>query len=526
MKFINAIRLAAFFELDYSHVDDELVAQLRELINSHFAHEEHLNILGDRFVLQELTLILDQLKEDKIKVFHGWIEQDVLLAEYLISNGNKVVPNKELVLPDEHQLFKAYQVFVSTYLLPILTQKIRKAIEERDVGGIAVHLKFAPLLLKKKRIEIQGPVSQFLNQRLGQLKVSQNDDLKRLVHEVFSYSFVEVLNALDEEYYSDAIAYIDTAKLLVLNTTLSSSQLNTIKTAISNVSLNNNHRKQVLTFVQSEAFSVHTKHPRTTFGNMIRSPLFFITLIIVIINFLFFFPSSNSIVEQDLEETTGLDGLSADELKVVDTMLGFQQDSVPLVSEKLPSAIPPKYILTANWESIENSLAKEIYSSMIADYEIQKSLNLMGNCSETKTQLYGKSLYSGVASFSDFTRFNHEVINNSNEDLYVLLFEPSKNGKVYGELIASGRTSKVYLKKGDQMIFYSGKQMNSFHPMRRENNGYGTVDDAQKISSNFKYHFCNQSIYHFQQLNSIHTVDTLGDVIFEDVSNGFGVVIQ
>src|SRR5690554_6658944 len=87
MKFINAIRLAAFFDLDFSDVDDELVDQLSKLINSHFAHEEHLNILDARFVLQELALILDQLKEDKIKVFHGWIEQDVLLAEYLISNG-------------------------------------------------------------------------------------------------------------------------------------------------------------------------------------------------------------------------------------------------------------------------------------------------------------------------------------------------------------------------------------------------------------------------------------------------------
>jgi hypothetical protein len=524
MKFISVRRLAAFFKLELSSIDDELIDKTRSSVNQYFSSNDLLNAFGQDFKLQELLFILDQLKEEKVRVFHGWIEQDSVLSAYLFSNGEKLLLQEEVILPKDHQLFSAYQVFVSSYLAPVLLQKTTTSINSADLEGLGNHLKLSPLLPKEKCIEIQQPVSSYLRQLLAQLKVSQDVDLQNQFQLIFSFEFVQVLNELDENFYSDAIAFIDTAKLVVQRNELSPLVLDKIKSAISSVKLNNKHHEQVLAFCNSAAFIVQRNKPKSTLNNFVRSPLFFVALIAIVINFIFFYPlESATKANQHIKETSGIDGLSAEELNEVDTLLGFKQDSTLLESEKLPNAIRPKYILTAQWENIENTLAREIYSSMIADFEIQRDHGTFYNCADTKKERYGKPLYPNVKAFSNFSLKNHKISNKSSQDVYVLLFNPEKNGKVHGELIASGRSTKVYLKKGNQLIFYSGKQMNSFNAMRRENNGYGNVEEAKKIEKVFDYHFCGQDVYNFQQLNRIYEVEEVGDVVFDEVGNGFGV---
>lgn len=171
--------------------------------------------------------------------------------------------------------------------------------------------------------------------------------------------------------------------------------------------------------------------------------------------------------------------------------------------------------------NIKNTKAKTLYSSLITDYQIQKEKGLFGDCGETKKYLFKTSLYSAVQSFSVFSSTNHRIENKSSEELYILVFEPEKNGNVYGELIAPGRTLEVVIKKGEGIIFYSGQQMNHFNAMRREDNGYGTIDNAKRVSKDFNYHFCSQNIYNFQQLNRIYEViEIKGTTVFSGLPNG------
>src|SRR5690554_302138 len=524
MNFISVRRLAAYFKLDSSRVDNELLKSLRNAINQYFQNNTILNIFDYTFTFQELTFVLDQLNDEKVKLFHGWIEQDSILVEYLMSSGENILLNEEIVLPKEHQLFEAYQVFLTLYLEPIISKNIILSIQEKDLESLGNHLIFSPLLVTEKRIELQQPVSLYLRQLLGQLKVSQGVGLQEQLKLVYSYSFIQVLNKLDNNFHSDAISYIDTAKLVVLNSELSPLVLDKIKSAVLSVRLNKHHREQVLVFCSSKSFTAKSKAPRSTLNNMVRSPLFFVAVIAIFINFFFLYPTEKSNKNKaSLKEVSGIDGLSDEEMHEVDTMLGFKQDSIPVQNETLPAATSPKYILTNDWKNIENTIAREIYSSMIADYEIQKNLGISNKCTETKKELYGQPLYSNILAFSHFSSTNSTILNKSGSDLYVLTFEPQKKGKIYGTLIAANRSSKVYLKKGDMLIFYSGQQMNAFNPMRTENNGYGGVENTRKVSTDFNFHFCGQNAYHFQQLNKVFVVEEVYDVVFEETENGFGV---
>jgi hypothetical protein len=251
------------------------------------------------------------------------------LSEYLISNGEKLSLREEVVLRKDHQLFEAYQNFLDRYLTPILTNKIAESLKGKDLFALGNHLLFSSLLTEKTRIACQQTTVAYLRQLLTQLKVRQGVDLQDQLKLVFSYEFVNVLNALDEYFYSDSIAYIDTAKLIVQKNDLSPLILDKIKSAISNVRLNKKHFEQVQDFCNSDVFNARRKTPRSNLNDFVRSPLFFVAVIAIVINFIFFYPMGEEVEEKNaIEETTGIDGLSDEELKKVDTLLGYQRDSL------------------------------------------------------------------------------------------------------------------------------------------------------------------------------------------------------
>src|SRR5690554_6496679 len=176
MKFISVRRLAAALKLEFFRIDDEFIERLRKTIDQYFQESEFFTAFGQFFNQNELFFVLNQLKDEANRVFHDWIEEDHVLAEYLFSRGEVITPNEEIVLSKEEELFSSYQDFLSDYLAPILEKKTALAIKSGDLEELRNHLKFSPLLPEEKRIEIQQAVSKYLGQLLAQLKVSQGVD--------------------------------------------------------------------------------------------------------------------------------------------------------------------------------------------------------------------------------------------------------------------------------------------------------------------------------------------------------------
>lgn len=338
MKFISVRRLAAFFQLEFSRVDDELIERLRISIDQHFQKSEVLTAFGQDFTQKELDFILNQVKETEIRVFHDRIENDHKLVEYLFSNGEVILPDEEIDLAKDHRSFKKYQEFLSTFLVPILIRKIDFYINDVDLIEIAKHLKFSSLLPIEKCIEIQKPVNSFLNQLLAQTKVSQDKELKEQLKLVYSSEFVEILNELDIYYYQDVLNYFSTAKLIVQRNDLSPMLLDRIKSSVAGLDLKEEDQSKVVTFINAKTFTSRSKTPRSKLDEIIKSPFFFIAVLVVLINFVFLYPNKSESPKNDSStETTGLDGLSEKELKKVDSMLGYKSDSI-VEKEILPPA--------------------------------------------------------------------------------------------------------------------------------------------------------------------------------------------
>lgn len=302
MKFISVRRLAAALKLKFFRIDDEFIERLRKSIDQYFQENEFFTAFGQVFNQNELVFVLNQLKNEVNRVFHDWIEEDHVLAEYLFSRGEVITPNEEIVLSKEDELFGAYQDFLSDYLAPILEKKTALAIKSGDLEELGNHLKFSPLLLEKKRIEIQQAVSKYLGQLLAQLKVSQGLDLQNQLKTIFSYEFVNVLNELDKHFYKDSIIYFDTARLIVHKIDLSPLLLDEIKTALSSLKLNKEDHQNAINFIKSDVFSARIKEPRSTINEMVRSPFFFVAVAVVLINFIYFYPGKKENAKEVVKE--------------------------------------------------------------------------------------------------------------------------------------------------------------------------------------------------------------------------------
>lgn len=289
MRFISVRRLAAFFKLEFSRVDDELVEKLRVSIDQHFLQNSVLIAFGQRFNQKELIFIINQLKEDEIRVFHDWIENDRVLVEYLFSKGESILLNEEIISVKEPNLLPAYQEFVSTFLTPILFHKTNQYIAEKDLNELSNHLRFGLLLTTEKRIEIQKPINAFLKQLLAQTKVSQDKELHKLLNLVFSDEFVELLNELDDFYYQDVLSYFNTAKLIVQRNDLSPMLLNRVKSALTGLNLKEEDQLQAQYFVKANTFTSRSKSPSSNLDEMVKSPFFFIAVLVVIIYFVFLY---------------------------------------------------------------------------------------------------------------------------------------------------------------------------------------------------------------------------------------------
>ncbi|HLV42500.1 MAG TPA: hypothetical protein VKY37_09485 [Brumimicrobium sp.] len=328
MKFISVKQLATSFNLEYHQINDELIKDLRIEVDKHFVVNDVLKVFEQDFTFNELTFILDQLKDEKNRMFHDWVKEDISLSKYLCSNGEEIALNHQLILSKNHPLFKDYQFFLTTYLSPVLSHQIKIYIDNRDLTALGAHLKFSELLPNDKRIEIQQNVSLFLRKLLAQLKMSQHKAFKMQLQTIYSYSFVDVLNALDKKFYTDAISYVETARGVVLNNELAPLVLDSIKTSLLSLELNRADREKVLDFCKSDVFTVRKKPSQSNIKNIVRSPLFFVAVISVVINFVVFYPLDKQ--KQSDVPNSGSKNKDVNNPKPLDTLKINDQDSILL----------------------------------------------------------------------------------------------------------------------------------------------------------------------------------------------------
>lgn len=365
MRYVSVRRLVATLELENAHINEALLNAINQKLTHYFKTNEFLTVFDQKYRSYELKTFFDFLTLDKGHLKHyNLVEDKNYLVEYLLNEG---VTDQSIDFPVdkwiEEEGNEGFFTFVSTFLNPILIEKIELGLNENRLEELSYHLKLCKLLPKIKRIHIQKPVVKFLLQRFNQLKVSQETGLAFQLPLVYDLGIVGALNQLDDSYDYLREDYIRTANSLIYKQVINASQLEEIKTAILKVNLNEGSsilRSTVVNTIKSNRQLLIKPSP---FENVLKSPWFLAASLMVILYFIFFSEDKDAEVGPDEELSLESSAQAIPEESfpfLLDSLK--HHDSIRVLHEKTRANYPVLYI------------GKE-RDSLWLEYEIYKYLN-------------------------------------------------------------------------------------------------------------------------------------------------------
>jgi hypothetical protein len=527
VKFAHYRSLASCFDLSIDKLDGETLNQLKEKAEDYFKSNHSLECENQTFSMTDIFALIDSLRSPSTIVFQDWIRSDKVIS--IILQGNKEKLNFQETISNKkyrgHALEQQFYSFLTPFLYQLLEPEVTESIANRNFERLRFYLQYSSFLEESKKTALQQEVDSELRNLFSDIsalefgkKVSspkkESDKWTKNSREVkllASLDLVDILNLLDKQYYALRVSYIDTVKSIMTHPNIDPISFKMLSTAIKKVELNNSHKSQVDSFLQKGKTSLSQKQQNKVFNKaLLRNPLIYLGFVGVIILILLIFPfdftNNNPSIK---EKISGLDSLSQDEVKITDSLLAFKEDSTLFETDDMnvPVALPD-FILSDNTKEIKNTVALKLYESMLNDYEIQQNNGTM-SCDPLEDEKLKEFNYKEVGDIEqDFV--NHELINESTEDCYLLYFKNENFGTVYGEYVPAGNSIELKLVKDWRVIFYTGKEFTSFNPLKTSNNGYGNLEDAKKIDKSFTTHFCEMNYSNFRVLSKIYHVESIG----------------
>lgn len=510
MKFAHYRSLAHCFDLSIEKLDDENLHRLKEKAEQYFKSHESLICGNHSFSMTDIFALIDSLKNPTIVVFHDWIKSDEAILKILDGkpenlNLHEKVSNEKY---KGHALEKQFYAFLTPYLTKILESNIAESIANSDFKKLRFYIQYSSFLEESKKIALQQEVDRELRGLFSSVIEEKN---RGNINLLSALDLVDTLNLFDKQFYALRVLYVDTVKTLMTQEGIEARSFRMLTRAIGEVDLNSSHKNQVDAFLRNQNIGFQQKQRNTFFNKaLLRNPLIYLGFLGIIILVLLFFPdrTKNTDVSSN-EKISGLDSLSKDEIKTTDSLLAFKDDSTLYETDDMnvPVALPD-YILSDNTNEILNSTALKLYESMLNDYEIQQK-NISVGCDPIEESKRNDFNYNDVNEIErDFV--NHVLINDSDQDCYILYFKNVDNGNVYGEFIPAGSSIEMKLVKNWRIIFYTGTAFTAFNPLKTSNNGYGNLEDAKKVDKSFSAHFCEMNYSNFRVLSKIYTVTSIG----------------
>jgi len=495
----------------------------------------HQTKIADLVSCSELELyqFLDALKTDNALIFYDWVMTDAKLREVLL-NGK--LPNTYIEKHrfEGHLLEQAFHAFLTPFLAPILSRHLSEAIVQSDFSIVALVLDLNELLAPSESLRIQARVNEYLRSHVNTaFEFPKNSSEKFMLDQVRflnAPAYIDVYNFLDKSFYSTRVELVKKIGALAGESKMTSYSLRLLKPALSRLQLNPSHRTELFEFfVQTSAAKNNSMQSKDKVRpKKIAHALLTLGLLMVVIGSIMWLNPDNKPTPVHRNQS-GLDSLTAEELKGVDTLLGLKVDSEDYELEKdaatLATVVVPAFVFPDDF--IQNDLVAALHKSMVADFGIQENLLTFDVCRTIPLVDYKTTNYQGVFSTDALPGPFHKIKNESAYDAYMLVFENTNQGKVFGRLIPKSGAVNIGLKDGQHALFYIGNDMAKFNPAKEYNRGYNSIQTAQEVDKVFDHHFCDLDVNTLLQLRKILKVDathlSLSTILKGDDTSGFEI---
>jgi hypothetical protein len=511
MRFISIRAVAKAIDFKMESIELKNVSALLDKLNT-LDKPDKLTIAGVEYSLDEITISLAQIQQDNQLVFQDWITNDT--AFYALLTKEQVTKKQ----PDDkrfkgHFLEQEFYIYLSQFLFPILQKKMRVCFAQLDYERAAIFQAFANYLTKENRIIIHQFVSQQLKEILASklaeltpLKTSEEliEGLKPLRHP----GFVDCFNSLDKSFYSTRIELVKFLKSVIEHPKCDVLVIRSIRSSMMRLELNPEQKEELdgffdVTFTKVKK-SIGKSKNRWVF---LKNAYFWliVVLLLVVASITFYFNLPENKVEPP-RLISGLDSLDKDQIVNVDTLLGLNLTDQEVILEKEDDVFQPDLTFVFPSKEIKNEAIKELHGSMITDYNLQNDLMLNTRCSPISVSDYKSFTYDILELADKLSGPYHQFKNSSDYEVFIVVFENKENGKKYGKFIPKGGQVSIGLSTNHSVFFYIGEDLTKFNAAKWENNGYGSIDEAKKISKNFTAHYCDMDYNTLMALSKIYTV--------------------
>jgi hypothetical protein len=511
MKFISIRAVAKAIDFRLESIDLITLRALTEALDK-LDPSQKLNVDGVEYSIDEIKMSFAQIQQENQLVFQDWITNDTAFYA-LLTKEQVTLKQPEKKRFQGHFLEQDFYVYLSQFLFPVLQRKLRVSIDQGDYQTTAFCQELSNYLTKESRIIIHQSVSQGLKDVLTEkstelLLYKNSEELIAGLKIMRNSAFVDCFNLLDKSLYSTRIEFVKFLKSVINDPKSDVLVIRSFRSNLLRLALNPEQKEELDGFLDASFTKVKKTIGKSTDRWAFAQNRYFwgvLALMAVVTSISVVF-NKTEIKADPPHQISGLDSLNTEQIVNVDTLLGLDLTDPEVILEDQDDVFQPDLTFTFPSQELKNESVKSLHSSMIKDYNQQQDLLLEFNCNPFPIGEYKSFVYEEMETTDALPGPYHQFKNNTDYEVFVVVFENKTSGKSYGKLIPRGGHVSIGLKVAHTVFFYIGNDMTRFNPARFENKGYGSIKEAEKVAKKFNAHFCEMDYNTLMALSKIYTV--------------------
>ena len=500
MNYISIKLLRNRFEIPSNFEDSIALKSVIKTIDD-LAINGEIQLGTDTFNSADVKEFVESLDAKKI-VFLDWTELNhdlLLLLQGKLPKNHFQDAHKWL----GHSLFKDFQQFLS----PFLQRNFLALGQTISQDQLAVLFSFTVLLPEDEHMFVEQMLYKTVQLKLDESKeiIAHSKTEKELlaaIQPLCNTSVLGIINQFSRSNYATKLAYVDYLLWVIKQNACSVRLANWILKEIEKISLNPEHLEKI------DALKKDLQQGRLKMKNnlvqarnhwtpsQLISVGIGIVLVVVIAWIILEKPFSKTI-DEPISAVTSYEKFTKSERKKIDSLLRqIQQTHDPEEIEIDPNrSILGNGISMALRTPFRNKRMEALYQDFLIDADLNDQ-GLVDSCAAFSKKTETSHFYKDVKSAkkrngSIETLFKNEAV----YDVYLIVFEDMKKGKVFSTLIKSNETIELKLNSYDHLIFIAGNDLGKF---------IAPKSASELPSVDFDHHFCTTDINYTESLRSIY----------------------
>ncbi len=496
MKYISIKLLRNTFEIPLNFEDSEILQSI-EIKSIH----GEVQLGTETYKSDEVKEFIQSLDAKKL-VFLDWVElnKDILLVlqgqfpKHRFQDTHKWLG---------HTLFSEFQRF----LAPYLQQSFLALGQTSSQENLAILFSFTSLLPEDERMFMEQTLYKSIQIKLDEsrehiARATTEKELLETIQPLCNASIIGVINQLSRSSYATKLAYVDYLLWTIKQNACSVRLANWILKELEKISLNPEHQEKI------DALKKDLQQGRIKMKNSLiqsrnhwtRSQIISVGMVAVIVAVVIWivlekpFSKTN---DEPFNTATSYQQFTKSERKKIDSLLRqIQQTHAPEEVEIDPNrSILGNGISMALRTPFHNKRMEALYQDFLIDADLHDQ-GLVDSCATFPKKSANSHFYKDVKNALNRkgkieTLFKNEAV----YDVYLIVFEDMKKGKVFSTLIKSNETVELKLNSYDHLIFVAGNDLGIFNAPKGA---------SELPSADFDHHFCTTDINYAESLRSIY----------------------